>query len=33
MANLPLTVRDKADVHVDNLGGTTGRIEPDYLSI
>ena len=33
MTNLPLTLLDKAGVPVEKLGDSTGRIEPDYLSI
>jgi hypothetical protein len=32
MANLLLTMLDKIDVHVDTIGDSTGRLEPDLLS-
>src|SRR5690606_24142718 len=33
MTNLLLTVLDKVGVHLDSFGDSTGRIEPDTLSI
>ena len=33
MANLLLTILDKAGVHVDKLGDSTGLLQPDYLSV
>jgi hypothetical protein len=33
MANLLLTILDKAGVHVDKLGDSTGPLQPDYLSV
>ncbi|HEY8518879.1 MAG TPA: DUF1552 domain-containing protein [Gammaproteobacteria bacterium] len=32
MTNLLLTVLDKVDVHLDSLGDSTGRLDPDPLS-
>jgi hypothetical protein len=32
MANLLLTVLDKVGVHVDAIGDSTGRLEPDTIS-
>jgi len=31
MANLLLTILDKTGVHIDKLGDSTGRLEPDYF--
>ena len=33
MANLLVTILDKAGVHVDKLGDSTGPLRPDYLSV
>jgi len=33
MSNLLLTILDKTGVHIDKLGDSTGRLEPDTLSI
>ncbi len=33
MANLLLTILDKAGVHMDKLGDSTGPLQPDYLSV
>jgi hypothetical protein len=33
MANLLLTILDKAGAHVEKLGDSTGPLQPDYLSI
>jgi hypothetical protein len=33
MSNLLLTVLDKAGVHAEKLGDSTGPIQPDYLSV
>ncbi|HEY7336610.1 MAG TPA: DUF1552 domain-containing protein [Bryobacteraceae bacterium] len=33
MANLLLTILDKAGVHIDKLGDSTGPLKPDYLSV
>ena len=33
MTNLLLTVLDKAGVRIDTLGDSTGRLQPDYLSL
>ena len=33
MANLLLTILDKVDVHIDSLGDSTGRLQPDPLSV
>jgi hypothetical protein len=33
MSNLLLTILDKAGVRLDTIGDSTGRLEPDYLSV
>jgi hypothetical protein len=33
MANLLLTVLDKAGVRIDKMGDSTGPLQPDYLSL
>jgi Protein of unknown function (DUF1552) len=33
MSNLLLTILDRAGVHLDKMGDSTGRLEPDYLSL
>ena len=33
MANLLLTILDNVDVHIDSLGDSTGRLQPDPLSV
>ena len=33
MANLLLTLLDKAGVHIDKMGDSTGLLQPDYLSL
>jgi hypothetical protein len=33
MSNLLLTILDKVGVEVDTLGDSTGRIQPDTLSV
>jgi hypothetical protein len=33
MANLLLTILDKAGVRIDRLGDSTGLLQPDYLSL
>jgi hypothetical protein len=33
MSNLLLTILDKAGVRLDKIGDSTGRLEPDYLSL
>ena len=33
MANLLVTILDKVGVHVEKLGDSTGRLQPDYLSV
>lgn len=33
MSNLLLTILDKAGVHMDKIGDSTGRLQPDYLSV
>ena len=33
MANLLVTILDKAGVHVEKLGDSTGLLQPDYLSV
>ena len=33
MANLLLTILDKAGVRIDKIGDSTGRLQPDYLSL
>ena len=33
MSNLLLTILDKVDVHIDSLGDSTGRLQPDPLSV
>jgi hypothetical protein len=33
MANLLVTILDKAGVETEKLGDSTGQLEPDYLSL
>jgi hypothetical protein len=33
MSNLLLTIFDKSGVRLDKIGDSTGRLEPDYLSL